>query len=192
MAIKELSFVALFTPLFMQGSNLGEKVSRGFKGVKLLYNTETGQISAWRDGKYSAIGAANIASYDFTAVPEDVTKYLGLGVEAPSASNEGTTLPPARGRPPSETVIDPNDDNAHRAAVRAASANSNVATTHRALIDDSLIQASRNAAMGIKSAQVSDPRKPAQGASVVGKPKAIGHQELRVQLAKEAKDPVQA
>ncbi len=61
----------------------------------------------------------------------------------------------------------------------------NVQAPHNELITK---QARTLMAKANKTAQVSNPTKPNQGATVTGKPKPLGHAELRAQLAAEAKE----
>jgi hypothetical protein len=177
-----VTFAELHGNLFMQGSNLTSKINAAQRGAKLVLDTELGVIWIKFKGKVSLIPLANTASLD-AVVPEELMVELGFNEEPLSG-------PPAvrRGKQKAQEEWEEplTDEDAHRAAVRLASATSNKAPSIAQT--DTLIQETRGKAMGFKDAQVSNPTQPTTGASVVGKTKALSHAQLRAQVAQEAKD----
>lgn len=186
-----LDFIALHNPLFFQGMNYSDKPKTKYPLIQLLYDTDLSCALVLDRGKCAVVPASNIASMTLSN-PAD----FQIEIDAPIQ-----TLPPAqaaraRRAEIEESIVnlgdpndpyDPNDPDelaAHRARVRAASANSNK-PSRKAIQNDTLIQESRMIASGAKSAQVSDPTRPKDG--VTGKPKPFSHEQLRAQLATEAK-----
>ena len=159
-------------------------------------------------GKYTAIGASNVASYDFKEVPKDVIEYLGMNQAViadaptgpPAIARARRSIPAPQAMEPPQVYaepvpmpdFDPNDAEAaakHRALVRAASANANRPTL--VAQNDDLVQAARNQAMNLKqpkSAQVQTAQQVGAVTAVAGKPKAISHAQLKAQAAAEAKE----
>lgn len=182
-----LSFVELHNQLFMNGSNLGNKVNAAQRGAKLWQDDERGVVWVHFKDRVTAIPLASVASSDFIEIPEDIKELLGITQEVQPKG------PPSVRAKKVEVIelpaYDPNDHSAeaHRARVRAASANSNRAQP--IVQNDFLIQEARNHAAGQKSkAQVSNPTMPKEGVSVSPKPKAISHAQLKAQVAAEAKE----
>lgn len=188
MARFELSFIELHNPLFMQGSNLTNKVNAKQRGAILQYDTELAGVIIQFKGKAAIIPAASVASMDLVDISQ-------IGIEAPKEASAPPAIARARRQAKEEQLpevtadYDENDPEAaaaHRAAVRAASANSNRSAPRLETQNDTLIQQSRMVASG---AQVSNPTRPVEGLTgVSGKPKATNHAQMRAQLAKEAKD----
>lgn len=155
MARINLSFVEVHNPLFVNGTNLGTKINVAQRQAIAQYDTEISCLRLYFKGKTTLVPSSNIASMD--AIEEQAPAQV---------AQPETVLPPAlakrRGRPPKEAEpeqkpigdpVDPNDEQAaHRAAVRAASANSNVAPPNVSAQTDALIQQARMQALGIKDA----------------------------------------
>lgn len=212
----KITFIELHNPLFMNGTNMGSKLSTDVRpgttakaGVKMILDDERQAVWVHYNKRTAFIPLPSVASCDILEVPGDVLELLGL---TPMAE-EIISGPPAvmrarRGRPPSvqptEEIqaaptevpypdFDPNDEDAaarHRELVRAASANSNKAP-FKGPQNDSLIQSARNAAMSIKThgtAQVQNAQQVGELAAVTGKPKALSHAGMRAQVAKEMKE----
>lgn len=209
---QRLSFIELHNQLFMQGSNLGNKINAAQKGAKLLLDDERGVVWVYFKGKVSLVPLANVASADAIDISEDLKE--ALGVQAPGEPQP--VGPPAivrakRGRPSlnepaaeflkgaAPTVpfpdFDPNDQEAalrHRELVRAASANA-YRPQPQGPMNDHLIQEARNQAMGLKHttisrSQVQNAHQVGEVASVTGKKKIMTHAELKAQVAAETKE----
>lgn len=181
-----VSFMELHNQLFMQGSNLGNKINAAQRGANLTLDTDLGVVWVQFKSKLSLIPLSNVAS-------ADITDPSALGFDDTKTETKTVPAAIARGRkaglaPEPDPEFDPNDDAAaHRARVRAASANAFV-PNHTAAQNDLLIQQARGQAMGLKaSAQVATPTQPKEGASVAGKPKALSHAQLKAQVAAESK-----
>ena len=205
MAKIKLPFLDLHNQLFMNGSNLGMKINAAQRGAKMVLDTETNLIWIHFKGKTTFIPTSNVASGDALVSPEFLTEMFELAAEEEQPKAH---LPPAIARAQKEVELqnlpdpmlpyDPNDEHAaalHRAAVRAASANSNRGNSAQTLSQtDSLIQQARMQAMGIKqhtpNAQVQNAQQVGETAALAstrGKRKAINHQELKTQIAQEMK-----
>ncbi len=191
-----LTFVEFHNPLFMNGTNLGNKLNGPFRGATLLMDDDRQVVWVHYKGKTAFVPLASVASADAVTIPDDVTEAMGLNT--PQELSGPPAVKRGRGRPPMEPIAtpsipveavpmpthDPNDMVAaaeHRARVRAASANANKPQFVGQQNDD-LIQASRAAAMGIKhnkGAQVQTAQQVGEAASVVGKKKPLSHAELK-------------
>lgn len=193
-----LSFIELHNQLFMQGSNLGNKINASQRQAKLLQDDERGVVWVFYKGRVTSIPLASVASADFVEIPSDIKEALGLSTPEPTIETPMGPPAIARGRRAKVTTevqaaesipeydINDNSPEAHRARVRAASANAFKSTPIAQ--NDLLIQQARMAASGSKSqAQVSNPTQPKEGASVAGKPKALSHAQLRAQMSAEDK-----
>ena len=188
----QLSFMEVHNPLFMQGSNLGTKIIPAQKNAELAYDDDRSVVWVSFKGKITAIPLSNVASVDFATTPDDILDFF-----SGTASTVDTAhLPAAIARKKREQEIvqtaetfDSADESpeAHRARVRAASANANRVQPIQAT-SSSLIQESRATALGMKvsKAQVSDPTRPKTGTT--GRVKPISHAQLNAQMAKEAKE----
>lgn len=184
-----LTYVQLHNMINMQGTNLGDKINAAQRGAKLLLDLEFNFVWIYFKGKLSGFPTPSCASMDLAEMPDHVKQVLGLDA-VPAQAATG----PAFARKKAEYVpeaFDPNDDAAaHRAAVRAASANSNRANP---VIQqtDTLIQTARMEAMGLKShttAQVQNAQQVGESTTVVGKKKALSHAALKAQVTQEAKE----
>lgn len=206
MAKHALSFIELHSQLFHQGSNLGNKINAAQKGVILFLDDERQGVWLWFKLKLSFIPLPNVASMDMKDIPQDIQDVLGLGVP------EELSGPPAlakarRGRPPKEEPAepissapepvpfpthDPNDPiaaAAHRAKVRAASANA-YRPVDKVAQNDLLIQEARAHAQGVKlqkTAQVQNAHQVGQTTSVTGKSKPLSYAALQAQVEAESK-----
>ncbi len=188
----DLPFVEFYDAFFMQGSNLGNKINAAQRNAKVVYDEERGLVWVHFKGKLSFVPLQSIKSADMKDIPEDLQKYWAM-----TTQEAEPTLPPSirRGRKPKEEIteeFDPTDDAAaHRARVRAASANANKAEPRPVINSDDLIKTTRAAAMGVKlnkSSQVANAQQVGELASVTGKPKAMTHAQLQAQIASEAKE----
>lgn len=182
MAKHQLSFIELHNQLFMQGSNLGTKIHAVARGATLNLDTELGIVWVQYKGKLSFIPLSNVASADM----------VDTGAFGFKTTTDETTAPAAIARARKARLEQEAEEDPHRAAVRAASANSNKPNTLEAQ-NDYLIQEARAQAAGMKhnKAQVSNPTLPTTGntgASVAGKPKAISHAGMKAQVAAEMKE----
>lgn len=211
MALYSVSFMSLHSPLFMQGSNLGDKITAAHKNAQFAFDDVSSVIWVHFKNKVTPVPLSNVASFDMADIPGAVKDFFSIGAPPVIAVQ---SLPPTiaaarRGRPPKNhslpnlqipttglgmesfiNQIDPNDPEdaaAHRARVRAASANSN--RPEPSIQNDLLVQEARAQAIGMKtSAQVSNPTKPTEGLTgVSGKPKALSHTQLKKQVAAEMK-----
>jgi len=189
MAKIPLSYIELHNPMFMQGSNLGSKISAKARGAKLYFDTELSVV--WIDfkDKVAFVPMSNIASGDMLdpqsiVLEEPATKTAPPAItRARKAGKEdvAVTIAQAESNP-----IEMTDAEAHRAEVRARSANAHKAIPQPETQSDALIQQSRAVASG--QVQVSDPTRPANGLTGVQvKPKAISHAQLKAQVAAETK-----
>lgn len=190
----EVTFLDLHNPLFTQGSNLGNKINVAQKGARAVLDTNTGLIWFLYKGRPTFIPLMNTGSGDPILSSEQHIEIFGE--EAKPA-----LLPPAIARARREAILtdalgfDPNDESpeAHRARVRAASANSNRPNNQLVQTDD-LIQTARASAMGMKlpTAQVQNAQQVGEHTGVTGKRKAISHQQMKAQVAQEMKEPTPA
>jgi hypothetical protein len=185
-----LSFVEFHSPLFSQGVNLGTKVSIAQRQAQAVWDDEKGVIWLFFKGKASCLPVTSALSWDMITIPDEMKTLFGIvSTNKEPEIVEGPPFARKRGRPAAEPTVeyDINDysQEAQRARARAASANS-----HKAVVtaqNDALIQQARNQAAGMKiSAQVSNPTMPTEG--VTGKPKAISHAGMKVQIAQEMKE----
>lgn len=200
-----LSFVELHNPMFMQGSNLGNKINAAQKGAKLFLDDDRDGVWIYFKQKLSFIPLSNVATADMVTIPEDLKETIGLTetlAEEPSPSGPPAIARARRGRPPKDAKIPSNpvtfsqpavdldtlSPEERRAAVRAASANAYRPDATQAQ-NDHLIQEARAQAQGIKlqkTAQVQNAQQVGLAASsVTGKPKPISHAELAALKAKE-------
>lgn len=183
-----ISFAQFHNMMHMQGTNLGDKIIAKARGATLLLDLEFQTVWVYYKGKLSGVPTPSIATYDLAEMPDHVRAELGLdGIEAVESSG------PPYARKKAEYIpeaFDPNDEAAaHRARVRAASANANRPDMAQAQ-NDLMIQETRNAAMGIKThmtAQVQNAQQVGESPTVTAKKKAISHSQLKAQIAHEAK-----
>lgn len=207
MSKHKLSFIETHGPFFMQGTSMGTKVyASGPKAAKLLLDDERNAVWIYYKGKAALVPCAAIASMDMAELPDDVAKALGAPVTNPTQEPAGGPVARARsGRKAKDAEIpggesipagpvevpfpshDPDDVEAaaaHRALVRAASANANRPAPPQ-MQNDSLIQQARMQAMGIKTHGTAQVMTAEQvGATTLqGKPKAISHAQLQAQKA---------
>lgn len=195
----ELSFVEVIQPFFMNGKNMGNKIHANTIGCKMMKHAETKEIEVFYKGKVSTIGHGNVCSSDYKEVPDEVKALFGIDATVVEEFvNPKARKPEAMNMSAgyASQMYSPDDESpeAHRARVRAASANSNKAIPVGPQ-NDTLIQQARMEAMGIKHGQVSVPSMPTEGqtgvppVAIKGKPKAISHQAMKAQVAQEMKDP---
>lgn len=182
----DVSFMNMHNALFMQGSNLGDKINVAAKGAKVCWDDDRQVLFITFKGKTTTIPFTSTQSFDLIEVPEDVKEWAGI------AETTQTNAPFARKKvePTDITVTDDmSEAEAHRARVRATSANSNRAQP--TVQNDDLINQSRALAMGVKhnkTAQVSNAQHVGEMAAVTGKPKALSHAAMKAQVAQEMKE----
>jgi hypothetical protein len=175
----EMSFVEFHNPFFMQGTNLGTKLFAKQKNATLFYDLDHSFMIITFKGRVALVPSTNIISMD-------VIDYSSLDITPPHP----VIHVPQMSIPSEDGNSIPMSDEAqaamqHRKEVRERSANSNKAPSMQET-NNSLIQASRNAALGMKHPQIDNPTKPAQGQT--GKNKIMSHAQLKAQIAQEAKD----
>lgn len=198
-----LTFIETHTPLLMGGVNFPNKIILKTKAAEAMLDTQMSVCWIRFKGETSIVPMSNVAHIkplissddeDQVFVPVPKKELPTEEVAGPIAVRRGRKPTIRTSEQPPEDpfqAYDPNDEESaakHREAVRAASANSNKPV--QTIQNDLLIQQARGQALGFKTAQVSDPTKPANGLTgVQGKPKAISHAQLKTQLAQEAKKP---
>jgi hypothetical protein len=185
MARISLSFVELHNPLFMQGTNLTNKIVASQRQAKLEYDLDKKLLIVRFKGKAAILPDSNVASMD-------VINAADLGLEESEPVSAPTpAIARRRGRPSAEDLEAQESaymtSDSHREAVRAQSAN---AFKPAPVVDtqaNKLMEQARAVAAGAKvSPQVSEPTKPANGLTgVSGKPKAISHEQLAAQVKAE-------
>lgn len=175
------------TAFHMQGKNFGNRIDVKLGAIMFL-DTDTDKIHISYQGKVSGMSSYAVKNWDYAVTPDDVAEYFQEFAPKPKELH-----PLSRGSnhlvEDCSQEFDPNDDAAsHRAKVRAASANSNKGQNGPQT--DDLIQAARNAAMGVKTNRVQAQVQNAQqvGANTTGKPKPISHAALAAQVAAEGKE----
>ncbi len=193
----KVTCITFHNPFNMGGVNFGNKIDTAVrKDIEMIDDIGRNRVWIKFKGITTFVPDSNIVAGSVQTIPADIQAMF-----EPTESEEIQAGPPAVARSrrtkaemeaarvhDEAAAFDPNDTSpeAHRARVRAASANAHKPDGVHAQ-NDLLIQEARNAAAGVKfKAQVSNPTQPAQGASVVGKTKALTHAQMRAQVAKEA------
>ena len=164
-------YVEFHSPIFMQGTNLGNKLNVKHRPMVLIHDREDKIIYVYFKDKMAAMPDSNVVSWDYAQVadcpiPADVLKSFGIGAKAEEVKR-------GPGRPPKAE--------ADKYTVNPAALET--AQTH-------LIKQARDAVAGLKhpapSAQVSNPTQPAEGLTgLQGKAKYMSHAELAKVVAKE-------
>ena len=175
----KISFVELHNPLFMQGTNLGNKINAAQRGASIQFDLDRKLLIITFKGKCAIIPDSNVASMDVIDLAD-----LGLEFKTEAPTAPEATVKRGRGRPPvnPEPVAQSEED--RRAAARAASANAFKPEPKVETTGSKLIEQSRAIAAG--KAQVSDPTKPAQGLTGLSSaPKMMSHAELKAKVAAE-------